>query len=501
MRWLWRASLAALLLVLLATATLQMQKRLPPGVHVRSQWQSIPSAQLRFLRDQTAADARGQPLVEQQIQAALLQMIATARTFVLIDTGLFGDLPAAGPAAAQLRTAPSLATDLAEALLRRKAEQPALRALLVTDPTTPLLNGTQHTIEALRAAGIDVVTVDVARLRVPDAASQALLTLCCRWGGDVNAAGSWPNPAGVGPVSVSFAAWVQLHGFQRSHRQFLIADDGAAHLVGVVFSRPLHAEAGIHTATALQLRGSVLEPLLEAEFVVAQFSGWNDAQALQAQVRRLHQDALIEAVTQNAAADTRVCIATEGALRDALLDAIAATGRGASIELAALYLSERALVTALVDASRRGAAVRVLLDPGKDAYGYARDGFPNRQVATELVAASDGAVRVRWYRTHGEQFSPGLILIRSDGRVRLMVGTAELSRGDLDDYNLAAGMLADAPASAPAAAEALNWFDILWDNRAPSGIEYSADVDVYADASQLHYWRYRLLEASGASFD
>ena len=45
------------------------------------------------------------------------------------------------------------------------------------------------------------------------------------------------------------------------------------------------------------------------------------------------------------------------------------------------------------------------------------------------------------------------------------------------------------------------WFDTLWYNRASGGTEYTSDVDVYADASQLDYWQYRLFEASGTSFD
>ena len=197
----------------------------------------------------------------------------------------------------------------------------------------------------------------------------------------------------------------------------------------------------------------------------------------------------------------RVRVVSEAAITEALVARIDAAGKYDSIDIAALYLSQRELVRALLDAARRGAAIRVLLDPGKDGYGYERSGVPNREVASELVAASDGGVRVRWYRTHGEQFSPGYVLIRSAGRAWLMVGTAELSRRDLDDFNLAAAFIAELPLSAPASNDALTWFDTLWYNRAAGGTEYTSDVDVYADASQLEYWRYRVLEASGASFD
>ena len=58
--------------------------------------------------------------------------------------------------------------------------------------------------------------------------------------------------------------------------------------------------------------------------------------------------------------------------------------------------------------------IRVLLDPNKDAFGFEKSGLPNREVASELVAASAGAIKLRWYRTHGEQFHVKLAAIRSD---------------------------------------------------------------------------------------
>jgi len=235
--------------------------------------------------------------------------------------------------------------------------------------------------------------------------------------------------------------------------------------------------------------------------VLAQFSGWSGGGAMQERSQRLATRQR-RTVSPGAAADAaQVRVVSEAPIADALLERINAAGSHDSIEIAALYLSQRDLVRALIDAAWRGAAVRVLLDPGKDGYGYDRSGVPNRQVASELVAASDGAVRVRWYRTHGEQFSPGFALIRSAGHDWLMVGTADLSRRDLDDYNLAAAFIAELPGTASAGTDALSWFDTVWYNRAAGGIEYSSDVDVYADASQLDYWHYRVLEAIGTSFD
>ena len=500
-RWALRLLVAAMLLAWAGIALWQSQKRLPPGVHISGSWHSLPIADVRFLRDLTAADATGAPLNERQINAELLRLIGQAREFVVLDTGLFGDLPAAGAGAARLRAATPVAAAVADALLQARQQQPGLRVLLLIDPASSQLRAGAATLERLSAGGVAVIAVDVRRLRAANAAFVGLWQLCCSWWSPVSAEGQWPNPLGIGPSSVSLGLWGQTPGYPRSHRQLLIADDGAGGVTGLIFSRSLNAEASLHTAVALQLPGEALEPLLESEFVLAQFSGWSGGGAMQERSQRLATRQR-RTVSPGAAADAaQVRVVSEAPIADALLERINAAGSHDSIEIAALYLSQRDLVRALIDAAWRGAAVRVLLDPGKDGYGYDRSGVPNRQVASELVAASDGAVRVRWYRTHGEQFSPGFALIRSAGHDWLMVGTADLSRRDLDDYNLAAAFIAELPGTASAGTDALSWFDTVWYNRAAGGIEYSSDVDVYADASQLDYWHYRVLEAIGTSFD
>jgi len=509
-RWLLRLLIAALLLAWAAIALWQSYKRLPPGVHIAGSWHSVPASEVRFLSDLTAADATGAPLHQRQINAELLRMIAQARDFLVLDGGLFGDLPAAGSGASRMRAAAPVAAALTDALLQARQLRPGLLVLLLIDPASTRLSVGNAALQRLRAAGVAVVPVDVTRLRAPNAGFAGLWQLCCSWWTASAAAGDWPNPLGVGSAGVSFGLWGGTPGYQRAHRQLLIGDNGAGRLTGMIFSRPLNAEASLHTAVALQLTGGSLEPLLESEFVVAQFSGWIGGGAMQEHAQRLfelrHQGAAAGINnTMTTAADgadaARVRVLSESSIAEALLQRINAAGSHDSIEIAALYLSQRDLVRALIEAAWRGATVRVLLDPGKDGYGFERSGLPNRQVASELLSASDGAVRVRWYRTHGEQFSPGFALIRSAGRAWLMAGSAELSRRDLDDFNLAAAFIAELPGTAAASLDALSWFDTLWYNRAAGGTEYSSDADVYTDASQLDYWQYRLLEASGASFD
>ena len=72
-------------------------KRLPPGLHIVGAWQTLPAQVLRFLRDLAAADATGAPLRRTADRCRTAAMVSQAREFIVLDTGLFGDLPAAGP--------------------------------------------------------------------------------------------------------------------------------------------------------------------------------------------------------------------------------------------------------------------------------------------------------------------------------------------------------------------------------------------------------------------
>jgi len=63
----------------------------------------------------------------------------------------------------------------------------------------------------------------------------------------------------------------------------------------------------------------------------------------------------------------------------------------------------------------------------------------------------------------------------------------------------AAGAVIEIGRQTPFAQQALAYFDSLWANRAPRGIEYTADFAVFADPAQSDYWLYRLMEASGLS--
>ena len=171
---------------------------------------------------------------------------------------------------------------------------------------------------------------------------------------------------------------------------------------------------------------------------------------------------------------------------------------GDAIAVTAFYLAERGVAESLLAAARRGVSVRLILDPNEDA-SRAGSGIPNQPLASELVSRSGGAIRVRWYRTHGERFHGALALVYDRERLWLTLGSADLTRRSLDDYNLEANLALEVRRGAPLAQQALDYFEALWSNQAALGIEYTADYAAFANPSQADYWLCRVLEGLGAA--
>jgi phosphatidylserine/phosphatidylglycerophosphate/cardiolipin synthase-like enzyme len=241
---------------------------------------------------------------------------------------------------------------------------------------------------------------------------------------------------------------------------------------------------------AIRVSGPALLPLLESELLLARESGWKGGWLV---------PELAPPTAASPETTAQVQVLTEGEIGRAVVNNIAATRVGDGIDVAMFYLSERTVVRALIAAAKRGVAVRVILDPNKDAFGRTKNGIPNRSVATELGAAAEGAIKVRWFRTHGEQFHTKIVAIRTANEFWFTLGSANLTRRNLEDFNLEANLAASVPPGSALAAQITGWFDALWTNRGPPEMEYTAEFGAYADPAQGTYWLYRIMESTGLS--
>ena len=450
-------------------------KPLPDGLSCRSE--ALPAAEVRFLGDQTCVDASGARVFDQHIFDEALAMIAKADRLVVVDLFLYNEFLGAGSAPHR-----RLCEELTAALISRKRAVPGLRAVLITDPVNTVYGGLEaRHLTRLREAGVEVVITRLSRLRDSNTAWSSVWRLCFwPWGNDPE--GGWlANPFGEGEVTLR--SWFALLNFKANHRKVVVADENGE-LRALVTSANPHDGSSAHSNVGVVFGGPAARALLESEQAVVAFSGGR-------------ADLMSAAPAHDAASAPdgalRVQVATEEKIADAAEAMIASAGAGDSLDLAMFYLADRPIVRALKAAATRGAALRVTLDPNKDAFGREKNGMPNRQVARELVAAG---VPVRWALTHGEQMHAKMLLVRRrDGTAELLLGSANFTRRNVRDYNLETDVRLTGRADARPMADAAAYAERLWTN--PSGRIYSADYDAFRDDSRWRAFVYRFKEATG----
>ena len=480
------------MLLWLAIAAWHAAKPLPAGVRVRGATASVDSAMVQLLTDETSANFYGQRSTQPNIHAATLELVRNAHDFLVLDYFLFNEQ---GGPAGELKYIDGIrpvARELREAVLALHESQPQLPILVIVDPINSYYRRKlPPELQQLASAGIDVVMTDLMPLRDSNPLYSATWRMALGWWLKPANRGRFGNPLDSNGPALSFGALSRLPHFKANHRKLALTGDGRGSLAGIVSSGNPHDASSAHSNVALRLAGEALRPLLASELDVAGWSGWRG-------------DARFEAFraappgASAATGDSRATVLTEGAIRDALIETLDSTKPGDSVDIAQFYFSERRVIDALIAASRRGVAVRVVLDPNKDAFGFEKSGLPNREVASELIASSDGAIKLRWYRTHGEQFHAKLAAVRRGDRLWLLLGSANFTRRNLGDYNLEADVALDAPANSELAGSVSAWFERLWSNR-PGASEYTADAGVWAEPSQGRYWMYRFMEATGLS--
>ena len=472
-----RIAAALLLLAWVAMAVWHSYKPLPEGLSAEMPLRAVHD--LRFLADYSWVDARGRRQVEQRIFDRVLEMIGQAERLVVIDMFLFnhfaGDVD--GP---DMRP---LSTEVATALIRRKREVPELRAILITDPINQFYGSLDLALfDRLRAGGVEMVVTDLKKLRASNPAWSATWRLCCQWFGRSDNGGWLPNP--MGTQDVSLRSVLELLNFKANHRKTMVVDSPAG-WTGMVTSGNAHDASSAHSNIALEFSGRAALDLLATEAAVAAFS----APGLEwPKVERRPSE-------RQYTPGTRIQVLTEAVIRDAVLAALGDAGAGDRIDLAMFYISHRPIVEALIAAHERGARVRALLDPNKDAFGREKGGIPNRSVAAELV---DAGIEVRWCNTTGEQCHDKVIAVHyGKGQAQLIGGSANFTRRNLDNLNLETNVRIVAQSGAGVIADFEAYFERRWNNR--PGETYSRPYPVFAEEGWFRYWRYRFMEFTGLS--
>ena len=481
--WRRRTFLAGIVLAGLwaAVGCYQSIKPLPPDLVYRGEPTAVAGTELRFLVDLTYRDDDRVEVFEQEIFDEVLRLIHDARKLLVLDLFLFNDH--LGPDGIAHRP---LSSEVVEALIAARHREPEMPVVLVTDPINDVYGGDPSPqLATLREAGVQVVMTDLFRLRDSNPLYSSFWRIFVQWW-DISPGGGWlPNPLDPAARKVSLRTYLRLANFKANHRKIVLADSGAR-WVSLATSANPHDASSAHSNVALRVASTDLaRQVYAAEMEVVRLSGGDPP-----------FDSLPDLGAPRPEGDHRIAYLTESAVRDRILELIAATEPGDEIDLALFYLSHRAVISALSDAAARGVWIRAVLDPNRDAFGHEKSGVPNRQAAEYLSRTAGGGIALRWYATHGEQFHGKLIVVRRDRTMDAILGSANFTRRNLDDYNLEASLWVRSPRGSNLDRELKLYLDRIWTN---DGGTFTLPYDAFRDTSRLRRFSAWVQERTGLS--
>jgi hypothetical protein len=467
--WRRRALLAGVALVLLwaAVGWHQTIKPLPPDLVFRGDPVAVAGTDLRFLADLTYRDSGGVAVHEQEIFDEVLTLIGGAEHLLVLDLFLLNNHPGADGEAYR-----SISSEVVDALVSARARTPGMPIVLVTDPINDVYGGDPSPqLRSLRDAGVQVVITDLKRLRDSNPSYSAFWRLGLQWFGISSAEGWLPNPLESGGRKVGLRTYLRLANFKANHRKIILADH-ENRWVSLATSANPHDASSAHSNIAIRVTNADLaRQVYRAEMEVVRLSGGSPP-----------FETLPELAPIRKGRDHHIAYLTESAIRDRILDLIDATKSGDEIDLALFYLSHREIIDALGDAAERGVWVRAVLDPNRDAFGHEKSGIPNRQTAEYLTRTAGGGLAIRWYATRGEQFHSKLIVIRNKRSIDAVLGSANFTRRNLDDYNLEASFWVHAPRGSDLDRELKLYLDRIWTN---DGGAYTLPYAAFRDTSRI----------------
>lgn len=466
--------LIIIILLLSAVGIFQSYKSLPSGVDFTGKMRAVPADSVRFLYDLTY-EKNGDRVHEQQIFDRIFSHIRAAREYILIDMFLFNSY--LGGSGSSFR---GLSQEMTGALLEARKRNPGIRIDVITDPINTVYGGAvSPEIQALKEHGINVIITDLKPLRDSNPLYSCIWRTFIRWFGN-SPGGIFPHPFSAAGAEVTLRSYLDMLNFKANHRKIFMADSGDTY-VSVIMSANPHDASSSHSNTALEVRGGIGSDLYSTESGVASFSGG-----------RLSEIRM--SAPPDDGGNLHVRVITEEAIYEEIIKEITGANSGDSIGIAMFYLSERGVIKALSDAAGRGADIRIILDPNKDAFGYKKAGIPNRPVASELLNRTGNRIRVRWYSTTGEQFHSKMMYIRHGGESAIILGSANLTRRNLRNYNLELDVMVKGRGDSQVFEDAEQWFDRIWDNRDGG---YTTGYNTYKDDSILKTVIYKIQEMSG----
>lgn len=406
-----------------------------------------------------------------------LQVINEAQDFIIIDMFLFnntydGDIKF-----------PKLTNQLTDALIAKKKASPGIKIYVLTDPINSFYGSyTPAHYKKLRANGIYLYETNLVALRDSNPIYSGFWRPTLRWFGN-SENGLITNIFSKDAPNVTVRGFGRLLNMKANHRKTLVTENTA-----IIASSNPHDPSGHHQNVALKVSGQIQEDLINSEVHAMNMCG----------AKLNVNDFKIKSRAFNNQMDYTTTLVTEGKVKDALIEEITRMGDNDSIKMGMFYLSDRNIIKELINASKRGVDVQIILDVNKEAFGKEKPGVPNKPVAHELISKSDDRIKIKWAVSHGEQYHAKFTLFKDNNKNEstLVLGSANLTRRNIGDLNMETDVMISGKSNLPVFTKIDKDFNAKWDNT------YAHVTDHYDVKKDPSFWKtvmYRVQEFSGLS--
>jgi len=430
---------------------------------------------------------------QQNIFQEALEIIEEAEEFIVLDMFLFND------DYDRENEFPQLANSITEALVKKKEGLPSMPITLITDEINTFYGAySSKFLEELKNNGITVTLTDLNALRDSNPLYSGVWNTFIRWSG-TEGIGWLPNAFSPQSPKVTARAYLKLLNFKANHRKVLATEKKA-----LLTSANFHDASAFHSNIAFVVEGDIIREILASEKAVAAFSGGSFSAVSNEEKREQDRqvdtmektDEDISVSTEDKSSKVKVRLLTEGKIKRELLKEMENVEQGDQIWMGMFYLSDRQIINALIKASQRGAEINLIFDPNKDAFGIEKNGIPNKPVANELYKKAADKIKIKWYKTHGEQYHTKLTFIKGRDHSVIIGGSANLTKRNINNYNLEADLAIYADNSSVIVKEIEHYFLQIWHN---TGGIYTVEFEEYWEQSVWKKCLYLFQEWTGFS--
>lgn len=469
---LWLACLIVVLVIVVSI--FHVFKTLPHGVSKISS--ETKTDHVELLTDVTYK-SDNKMHYDQEIFNKVNETINDANDFIIMDMFLFNNYKTGDKAY------PDITNRLTQSLIAKKKENPNIRIIVITDPINSFYGSyTSRNISALKDSNIDVYYTDLSKLRDSNPIYSGTYRTFFQWFGN-SENGKLDNPLSSEAPDVTVRGYLNILNMKANHRKTLVTEKH-----GMVLSSNPHDPSGYHQNIGVRVSGPIQNAIIKSELAVANMSG----------AQYSASDFKINDNSWRDDATYSVQLATEGKIKEQILENIKKSQYKDRISIGMFYLSDRDVINELIKASKRNVQIKLILDINKEAFGKEKPGVPNKPVASELVNRSKGNIKVKWALSNGEQFHSKYLLFEQNENknAAMILGSSNLTRRNIEDYNLESDIIIKGKQDDEAFMKLSQNFNNAWNNKKHP---ITAQYDEFKDESLWKRVLYRIQEKTGLS--